>query len=69
MIANAVASEAMPSASPNGGSVGGPSGLAGDGREPAHRLGERAEPGTTPVRADLAEPGDPGEDQAAGCRR
>ena len=43
--AYAVASDAIPSARPNGGSVGGPSGSPVDRREPAHRLGQRAEAG------------------------
>ena len=37
--------------------------LTGAGGEPAHRLGERAEAGPPGVRADLAEPGDPGDHQ------
>ena len=43
-------------------------GLAGGGGEAAHRLGERAEAGPAGVRAELAEPADPGQDQAAGWR-
>ena len=38
--------------------------LTGRRREPAHRLGQRAEPGTAAIRADLSEAGDPGEDEA-----
>ncbi|GAB3849885.1 hypothetical protein GCM10027610_073830 [Dactylosporangium cerinum] len=41
-----------------------PVGLAGDGREPAHRLGEGAEAGPGRIRAELAKRGDPRDDQA-----
>ncbi len=63
MTACAVASAAMPSARPNGGRVGGPSGQPGDRGEPAHRLGERAEAGARAVGPELAEPGDARDDQ------
>ena len=39
-------------------------GFAGDGREAAHRLGEGAEAGPRRVRAELAERGDPRDDEA-----
>ena len=48
----------MPSARPNGGSVGGPSGSPVMRREAAHRLGQAAEAGPRRVRTDLAEAGD-----------
>ena len=69
MMAYAVASAAMPSARPNGGRVGGPSGWPVMCGEAAHGLGEGAEAGAVRVRAELPEAGDAGEHEAAGCSR